>query len=353
MGSGNSVCVNINLDRPNPFYFAGENVSGSVHVNIKEGKIKVDEIFILLKGETGYTTQRTVHESNGSSHTVTDYHTISFFKAKEVFNNAKMGNDGPMYHAGDYSWRFDIRLPDHLPPSVNQPSHYPFSHYYLKLVIDKPWYKRNTNEILYLTIFPRVDLSQIPQCLSSTFFGNHNRKDVRLKGNIERLGYLPGELISGTLEIENPRRVMLKKIQLVLIQYGRIESNERKETISEMSLPSLDHRNDEHIMDKFSLLVPATYLAPSYEFHTGYDRQSNVSLRYQLEFHVKVEGMFTNFDVPIPVTIGTETNQGSYGREEHETRPFSPNWIRYYPEINSNDHVEPPPDYHSIARFQN
>lgn len=353
MGSGNSVCVNINLDRSNPFYFAGENVSGSVQINIKEAGVKVDEIYLLLKGETGYTTTRTVHESNGSSHTVTDYHTVSFFKAKTVFDNPKIQNHEPTYNPGDYSWRFDILLPDHLPPSINEPKHYPHSRYYIKLVIDKPWYKKNINELLYLTVFPRVNLSRIPQCLTSTMFGNHNRKDVSLKGYIDRIGYLPGETISGTFEIENPRQIMLKKVSLVLVQYGRVECNDRKETICEMILPSLDHRNDQQITDKFLLMIPAIPLAPSYEFHTGYDHQANVSLNYFLEFRIKVEGMFTNFDVSIPITIGTETEQGSYTGLERQSEAFSKNSVRYYPEINSDDNVEPPPNYYLVAPFQN
>ena len=68
MGSGNSVQISINLDRVNPFYFAAESVSGMVNVDIRGVKVKVDEVFIELKGEIGYTTTRTVSDSRMAHH---------------------------------------------------------------------------------------------------------------------------------------------------------------------------------------------------------------------------------------------------------------------------------------------
>jgi len=62
----NSVCINIRLDGTNPCYFAGEVVSGTVNIKIKEGNVKVDEIFILLTGEAGYVTKPTVQNINGA-----------------------------------------------------------------------------------------------------------------------------------------------------------------------------------------------------------------------------------------------------------------------------------------------
>ncbi|CAF1433430.1 unnamed protein product [Rotaria sp. Silwood1] len=348
MGSSNSVHVTLNLDRTNPFFYAGELVSGTANVNIKEGQVKVDEIFIVLKGETGYTTTRTVHESNGSTHTVTDYHTISFFLEKKILESPGLREKELVYHCGQHSWQFEIPLPPQLPPTINEPRKYPHVRYSLKFVIDKPWYKRNTNEILWLTVFPYVNLLNNPQFLTSSIFGNHNRKHVTLKGNINKLGYVLGEMITGTLEIENPEKTLLKQIYLTLIQHCRIESNTKKEKIVETILPTIVNTKEEHIMQKFSLVIPLTHIAPSYAFSGGFHHTTNVHINYFLEFDVKAEGMFTNFDVSIPITIGTESNTKPNEHQLNDTTNLWPNSLSYYPETIM--HAEyPPPSYYSIS----
>ncbi|CAF4021812.1 unnamed protein product, partial [Rotaria sp. Silwood1] len=292
MGSSNSVNITINLYRTNPFFYAGESVTGTVSVNIKEGHITVDELFIVLKDETGYTTTHTIHESNGSTRTETHYHhTIVFFSEKNIFERPGSGKKKEsVYLSGQYLWRFDIQLPPQLPSTTNE------SH------------NLGTNETLYLTVFPRVNLLNNPQCLISSVFGNHNRKDVTLKGNIYKLGYVPGEMITGILEIENPRKILLKQVYLSLIQHYRIECNTGKETIIQTILPTIVNTKQEHITEKFSIAIPLTYLAPSYEFHGGFQHMANVHVNYILEFDVKAEGMFTNFDVNIPITLATESD---------------------------------------------
>ncbi|CAF4171843.1 unnamed protein product [Adineta steineri] len=349
MGSNNSVLIDIHLDRTNPLYYAGETVSGTINVHFKAGQIKVDEIILLLSGEVGYTTTRSVNDSNGSSHTETHYHTKSFLKIKKIVESPQPEQKVLVYYPGDYSWRFDIVLPAHLPPSLNLPRSYPHVRYYLKLVMDKPWYKRNTKEILYLTVFPRVNIMQNPQLLVPTLFSNHNRKDVTLKGNINKLAYLQGEIITGTLDIINPRHTVLKQVKLSLFQYYTIQNNSKQETIVEIILPIFAHQTDEQIMDKFSLTIPSIPLAPSYEFHGDFDCKTFVDVSYGLEFHVKAEGMFTNFNVTIPITIVTESNMDSTKYELDQTMNFSQNSLSYYPQMSNDNSTNPPPSYNSIA----
>jgi hypothetical protein len=350
MGAGNSVGIDIDLGRTNSYYFAGEVISGTVNIKIKEGHIKVDEIFILLTGEAGYVTKRTVQNTNGAVVRVDTYHhNKSFLNVKKLLVSPESGQKELVYNTGDYSWRFEIPLPVQLPPSINQPNKYPHVRYYLKLVIDKPWYKTNTNEILYLTIFPQVNLMHNPQYLMAVSFDNHNRKDITLKGSINKQGYIPGETVTGTLEIENPRRILLKKVHLSLVQQTQIEPNPHQEIIFETNLPTLDGRNDERIMEKFSLAIPPSQLAPSYSFCGGFGHTVTVSVNYCLKFDVKVEGMFTNFDAIAPIILGTESDAKSNQHQLDQTRNFSPYTHSFYPQINADDSTPSPPSYDSIS----
>ncbi len=63
MGNGNSSTITINLDRNNLFYFTDETVSGTVEFDVK-GTVEADEIYMQLTGDIGYTTDRTIQDTN-------------------------------------------------------------------------------------------------------------------------------------------------------------------------------------------------------------------------------------------------------------------------------------------------
>ncbi|CAF3075937.1 unnamed protein product [Rotaria sp. Silwood2] len=317
MGSGNSVNIAISLDRMNPFFYAGEIVSGTVNAEIMKEHVNVDEIFVVLNGETGYTTTRivdqsdgsirTFHQPDGSTRTETEYHVSRFFSEKRVLEGPGLLMKNSSNLSRQYSWRFSFQLPCQLPPTINNPHNYPHVRYYLNFVIDKPWYQRNQTETLYLTVFPHVNSSNHLQYLTPSTFGNHNRKDVLLKGNMNKLVYVPGETITGTLEIENPKQTTLKHIYLTLTQYYRIESVTGKEIIVQTTIPTVVHTKEKQLMETFSIPIPFGLLPPSYTFHGGLPHTSQVSINYVVEIEVKVSGIFTNFDATIPIIIATES----------------------------------------------
>ena len=102
-------------------------------------------------------------------------------------------------------------------------------------------------------------------------------------------------------------------------------------------------------MGKFSLAIPFLLLPPSYDFHHGYDHTTHVNIHYSLEFRVKVEGLFSNFDISLPITILSDSNMNSNSYESHQTTNFSRNSVPHYPDIDINDETDPPPSYDSIV----
>ncbi|CAF3596009.1 unnamed protein product [Rotaria sp. Silwood1] len=350
MGNSNSSAIAINLDRNNLFYFSGEYVSGKVDLNIIEGKLEADEIYIALTGEIGYTTTRTVSTDRGRTSTRTEYHHVPFYSAKAIFARREPGQQELVYGQGQYSWSFQIPLTDYLPPTINQPQSYPHVRYYLQVVIDKPWYKPNTRETRYLTIFPRVNLLQYPQCLLSTIFGNQNRKDITLKGTLNKLGYVLGESIYMTLEIENPRRVLIQRIDLSMLQSYRIAQNSRGYTVFQTTLPNILNFKDHQIRETFSIIIPSVPIPPSYQFQGGIQRFALVNISYMLRFAVKVEGIFTNFDVNIPITLGTEPHP-----DLNQQQTFNPVIVSYFskPEQSMFSDDDLPPNYDSSVQQNN
>jgi hypothetical protein len=305
MGNSNGCSIKIHLDYTNSVYFSGDIVSGVVKLNITAGKIEADKIYMMLIGEIGYETTRTVPTAKGQPPTETRHYHIPFYSGKSVFTRPKVEQKGKVYSQGKYSWPFRILLPDHLPPTLNQPHLFPHVRYYLQVVIDKPWYKPNTKEIKYITVFPWVNILQNPKCLSSVTFEKHNN-DITLKGTLNKSGYASGETIHMTLEIENPRKVSIHSIELSMLQSSCIGQNLREFPIFQKTLPNIVNVKDEQINETFSVTIPSEPTPPSYRFRGGIVDPVYVNIGYMIQLKVKVHGAFTNFDVDIPITLGTQ-----------------------------------------------
>ncbi|CAF1121202.1 unnamed protein product [Adineta steineri] len=310
MGCGASSTIIITLDRTNSLFFSDEIISGTVQLHIKDKKLCADQIDLNLIGEVGYTTTHT-SSVNGQATTSTTYHHIPFLKTKHVLACAQAEGEELTYTQDQNLWSFQFKLPDYLPPSLCTPQQYPHVRYYLQVLIEKPWYKRNIRENRYITVFPSVNLLAQQQCLTGSTFGNHNRKDIILKGTLSKTGYVPGESILITIEIENPRGVLIKQINLSMIQSYEIEGRSRDIIVTSCTVPGIIDRKDERIVQTFDASIPAVPLAPSYQFRGGIKELALVNVKYIWKFEVKVEGMFTNFETMIPIIIGTEpyTNQ--------------------------------------------
>ena len=321
MGSGSSVNkITFDLYQENSFYFTDQIISGIVNWNNDADNIRVKEIYILFQGEIGYTTTRTVREKGGGTRRQTQYHHIPFYSSKVSFIKPQLQEEPLVLNREQYSWPFQFSLTNHLPPTVNLPQSYPHVRYYLQVVIDRrPWYKPNIRELRYLTIYPHVNLLANPQCLQSTIFGNHNRKEITIKGIINKTGYIPGESISLTLEIENPKQVSIRLIDLLIFQSYEIGATACRHNIFQTTLPNIQDLKDREIRGACSVTIPFTLLPPSYHFQGGLQRTGLANIHYFMKLAVKVEGMFTNFEVDIPIIIGTEP--GSYQNQQLNSNP--------------------------------
>jgi hypothetical protein len=306
MGNCSSNAITIDLDRTNSFYLTGETVSGTAGLHITNGKVEADEIYIQLTGEIGYITHNYVRNARGEMENEAQYNHVPFYSAKVTFAQPEAGQKELVYSQGQYSWPFKFLLIHHLPPTINQPNLYPHVRYHLKVVIDKPWYKPNTTETKRLTISPRVNLLQNPQCLQAIPFEHHNRKEITLTGKLDKSGYVPGEIIHITLEIENPRNIIIQHIDVTMLQSYRIGQTSRGYTVFQTVLPNIINLKDQLIRETSSIQIPSVPIPPSYQFQGGIEKPATANINYILKIAAKVHGIYTNFDIEIPITLGTE-----------------------------------------------
>jgi hypothetical protein len=345
MGNSGSNTISINLERSNLFYFTGETVSGTVDLNITNKKLEVDEIYITLTGEIGYKRMQT--DSYGHP-TIIGYANVPFYSAKVIIGQPQSGEKRLILNEGQYSWPFQILLTDYLPPSINNPTSYPHVRYYLQVFVDKSAHKPNTSEERYIIVYPRVNLLQNPQYLLSATFENQSRSEIIFKGTLNKTGYVPGEAIQLTLEIQNRRRFLIQCIDISMLQLYKIGIDTYKNIICQATLPRILNSDDQEIRETLSILIPSKLIPPSYEFQGGNERPTFVSIHYFLKFEVEVGGNFADFEGDIPITLGTEPHPDLNQQQtpnplmvSYSLNPQQPMW--------SNDD-DLPPSYDSVVQ---
>jgi hypothetical protein len=210
---------------------------------------------------------------------------------------------------------------------------YPYVKYYTRIVLDKPWYKPNAKHVYPLTIFPRVNLLHMPNSQRIVPFSYLNRKNVQLDGHLLRGGIIPSENLMIYINLKNPKRCHIKRIEVVLIQHHHVGHSHHEETIFRVDLPEIHGFNGKKFERTFNLIIPSLHLAPSYKFMAHFNRQTHsVIVKYELDLKVKSHGMLTDFEIKIPLTIGTEL-----GTNQQQTNASIINYD------------EPPPAYEAIV----
>ena len=306
MGCGPSSQVVINLDRKIATFFAGETVTGTVQFFVANDELEVDQIDLSLIGEVGHYTEKT-STVNGKRTTNTTFHDLPFLSTKQVLALPELGQKELKLKKGEYSWPFQMDLPDHIPPTVGNPNIYPHIRYFIQVLIDKAWYKSNTEENRYITVNPRVNILQSPNCLPSVF-GNPNWRDIVLKGTLNKLGFEAGEVIHVTMEINNPRQALIKQITVTMIRNLLMGPVSKTTTLSSRVIPEMMRRNEPKRVQSFDVMLPPPPMIPSYQYEGGLQHVVHVNVSYLLRFHVNVQGIMDDFEMIAPFVIGTESS---------------------------------------------
>ncbi|CAF0941534.1 unnamed protein product [Didymodactylos carnosus] len=302
--------VTITFDRPETsFYFCDEILSGTIDFDSFHD-LKIDKIKVTLVGEAAYTVGKTR----------TKFYHVPFLRRKLI-----MTPFPEQVSEDHYSWPFSIQLPYTSPPTINLIQSYPSIRYYLEVVVIKSWYKLAQRETKQFIIIPHTTNVQYP-----TIVTNHNRKGVVLIGKVDKGEYFPGETIISTLKINNPKQVVIKHIDVALVECLEVSHDISEHILSTITLPNIVNRHDESILDTFSIKIPSEiYLPPSYAymFHV-HGQKIHIDITYRLKFLVKAEGVLTDFKAILPITIGSNyhptnnfTHQFFYAIETEELPP--------------------------------
>lgn len=147
----------IALQKPNPIYFSGEPLIGTVNIRVSE-RLKINCVKMVINGSA--RVHWTESHQSGKSSTTRHYSATENYLSFNVVFVAKQASAGDLYlEPGDYSYPFNIVLPPNLPTS--------FEHIYGRVrysiygTIDIPWaFDKHTTRSF--TIVSPLDLNSNP-----------------------------------------------------------------------------------------------------------------------------------------------------------------------------------------------
>lgn len=204
---------------------------------------------------------------------------------------------------------FELLLPNHLPPTLTPASsEHAYVKYYMQIMLDKPWSSPSAIPTYSLIVSPRVNLFHINNAQGLVQFSNQNRKKLQLNCVLLNNGVVAGQHLSIQIDLQNPKGCQIKRIEATFIQHRQIAGIRNQNIIFNCNLPGINKFQETVLKQNFDLTVPVSYLPPTYEYTTiDIDPFISVFVHYELLLSVKMNGIFTDFQVNIPVNVGTES----------------------------------------------
>ncbi|UJR30428.1 hypothetical protein I4U23_017962 [Adineta vaga] len=360
MGASGSSEIQVTFDRPSLFFIAGEQIAGNISFQNTQDKLVLDSIFLECTGELGYTTRETRHFKDNQGRAQTEHYTkrhhIPFIQVRVPVAQPQYGQREITLYRGQHSWPFQFVLPQYLPPSLLPSTNsYPYVKYYTRIVLDKPWYKPSAKQVYPLTIFPRVNILHTPGGQQPAAFSNQNRKKIRIQGYIMRSGVVPGDKLSIQIDLQNPKRSEIKKIEATLMQHRHVARSSHTEVILRTDLPDLNEFNGTELQKTFDITIPSVYLSPTYTYLSqNHASPLGVSVHYELLLDVKVRGLFTDFKMSVPIVVGTEpvTNELQQQQQLHYQEQMNVSLEIPMASAPLYEYDEPPPSYETVVTDQ-
>ncbi|XP_053620962.1 uncharacterized protein LOC128681231 [Plodia interpunctella] len=334
------VYCKINLFKPSDgAYLPGSNVSGIIQYGVDEATV-FDKITVSLKGH-GLLVIRESRSDDKGDDTYTN---------KEVYvdvdnvveNGKKIPHDIGMYEA-----RFDFKLPENIPPSLNY-SNGNVSYkikcdiiYYVRIKFEMSGFlqfaKRFKKELTVLSkIKPTLATEPIIYGEQKSLFKPFTLKKnvVNLKANIKNSVIPIGGNIDVEYEVTNDTSIIIKGVEIKLVEnhtfkggktvnmYKDVDSTDTKTG----SIKSDERENYDNVIN-----VPSDV--------TSLGFSAIVSRNYLVRITVELPFPHTNLVLDIPVEIGDLVDEIEVGKEAIQDEVVVDDAL---------DYDNPPPSYWEV-----
>ena len=121
---------------------------------------------------------------------------------------------------------------------------------------------------------------------------NHNRKNVVIKGSLNKLVFKSGEAITVTLEVNNPGEEMIKQIIMSVIKNQRLGGDYRTQVLYNLIVPEMVRRNERQFAQTFRVIVPSGALLASFNYQGSVEEIIEAHVNYSLKLDINIEVFF-------------------------------------------------------------
>ncbi|VVC26826.1 Arrestin-like, N-terminal,Immunoglobulin E-set,Arrestin C-terminal-like domain [Cinara cedri] len=237
--------LQIIFDNPTSVFMPGQSVTGRVLIAVG-GSVKIRNVKLKCKGEAevSWTEQESRSNDNGQ----TENYSVKYDATEEYFENkiTLVGGGGESkLEEGEHVYPFNISLPHQLPSTFN--GEHGHVRYSVKVVIDIPWGKDKEKETIFEVISP-LNLNDEPSlaepikeekekyyCCCCCESG-----PMTLVACIPYTGFVPGQIIPLTIELDNNSNVTIDAVKIILEREITFKashpSERRKNSSSELAL---------------------------------------------------------------------------------------------------------------------
>lgn len=317
--------ININLDRKNAIFHNGETMLGSLDFTIKY-PIQVKSIKLIVNGYSQFEMTET--DSNKQIRNITGFDPYLKFFINFLSPESYTG-ELAWLNSGDYSYRFEIKLPDSLPSSLNHPA-YGETNYELKVIFDIPWSVNRTYERKFY-VLNLLDLNDSTNELykseknieSKKFYGVLCCKTKPLTSNftiLNKASFIPGEEVAFRVHLINLSRRKLTSMRVELKRKVIYNLPSKKSKHFYKSLTKVEHvfesgvePGTNYTWDNGKLTIPICL--PSLD-----DKTRLIQVIYELHLIIFSTFFTLRFTTIAGIRIGSIRLDAL--NDDSETRPF-------------------------------
>lgn len=330
-------------------YHPGETVNGQIHLKLND-KIFCDSISVLFYGSArvfwverepqGSVTYSSENVYFNEKHEVWSYPLTT----KELQNKNQTAHENRAHlPAGKHVLDFSYTLPNELPTSFDAKHSSGYVRYFVKILVTNEEMIRHSRKAFFTVVKPEdlnfhpalsVESSRqhIKQCKSSSCFPSNPNRRISMNVRLAKQGYVPGEQIKFSAEIENSSGRSVHAMKAHLVQYVSAYANSPTFKMQDsfkviVSVGKKDKlpKGSTTLWNDTLLYVPA--VVPTFVINDV------LEVHYSLRVEAYCDKHGSEVTVDVPLTIGTVPLIGSNNND-----------VTSIPRC-----VEPPPAYDNFS----
>ncbi|XP_064641439.1 arrestin domain-containing protein 3-like isoform X2 [Lineus longissimus] len=309
--------LDIVLDNPSAIFRPGDKISGTATLELmEESPVYGVRLWIYGTGDTMWD------EVKGSSRGGR-FQYERYIKELITLYGKPPDNRNPLVEfklvAGQHSYKFEYQLPHTLPSSFEMP-HGGLGqgrvHYHMKLQVDSPNRAVNQTKEVNFRVLGHLDLRKDRHVLQGPVEMSGEKTlgclcciagTIICCARLDKNGYVPGETMHIDIEIINNSSADIITSSVTFEQHTTLFAQAVTRSVSSciFSISGATIKPGDTGMYHDVIHIPP--LPPS-----RLDGCRLVDIEYMIHVRIEPSGMYSNFELDIPVIIGTEPLEGSF-----------------------------------------